>query len=81
MARVICPCWRSGHMEKHYDTVAKLKAKSSVKRLSEDTKVNKADVEEFSEDSYTLMCSIFFGDDDEADIPVASNADSTSSYF
>ena len=81
MARVISPCWRSGHMEKHHDTVAKLKAKSSVKRLSEGTKVNKADVEEFSEDSYTLMCSIFFGDDDEADIPVASNADSTSSYF
>jgi len=59
MARVISPCWRSGHMEKHHDTVAKLKAKSSVKRLSEGTKVNKADVEEFSEDSYTLTCSIF----------------------
>ena len=32
----------------------------------------------FSKDSYTLMCSIYF-DDDDADIPVASNADSTSS--
>ena len=56
-------------MEKHHATIAKLKAKPSAKRLSEDTNVNKVDVDGYSEDSYTLMCSIYFGDEERLTFP------------